>query len=66
MLEIHVHAREGRSMRWRTGVLVTGLIFAAAAVGLWLHPEFLAYAVAAGLMTIALLAISSALFARGR
>lgn len=53
-------------MRWRTGVLVTGLIFAAAAVGLWLHPEFLAYAVAAGLMTIALLAISSALFARGR
>ncbi len=58
--------RDGRSLRWRLGTLLAGLVFGAAAVGLYVRPEFLSYVVAAGLAIVALLCIASALLARGR
>lgn len=57
---------DGRSIRWRLGALLTGLAFGAAAVGLWFHPEYLSYAVAAGFASVAMLAVASAIFAKGR
>ena len=57
---------DGRSIGWRLGVLLTGLVFGAAAVGLWLRPEYLSYVVAAGLASVALIAVASAIFAKGR
>ena len=57
---------DGRSIPWRLGALLTGLLFGAAAVGLWRRPEYLSYVVAAGLGLVALIAVASAIFAKGR
>ena len=66
MSDVPPSPADGRSIRWRIGVLLAGVLFAGAAVGLWLRPEYLSYAVAAGLASVALIAVASAIFAKGR
>jgi hypothetical protein len=57
---------DGRSFRWRLGALAVGAVFGGGAFALWVRPERLASAVAAGLALVALVCIASALFAKGR